>query len=94
MKTLLIILAITSMTACTKCVNCTRTWTTELYQDSAGVQINYYLRPIKEYEYFDVCGSSEIKNAEYPTTTITSQLGNDGTIYISRRTSTCNCTTN
>ncbi len=92
MKTVLLLVAIVSLNACTKCFNCTRTWTTETYQDSAGVQLNYVLSTAKDVEYFNVCGNDEVNNAEYPITELVSQVI-DGKTYYKRRISTCNCST-
>ena len=92
MKKLLIILSIASLYACTKCVNCKRTWTTETYNVTNGVTSDYYLSPVKEEEYFNVCGSDEVKNAEQPTTILTTMVDGEVIHYI-RKKSTCNCTT-
>ena len=92
MKKLFIILSIASLYGCTKCVNCTRTWTSETYSVTNGITSDYYLSTAREVEYFNVCGSAEIKNAEMPTTTLTSQVTGE-TTYYNRRKSTCNCTT-
>ena len=93
MKKLLIILSIISFYSCTKCANCARTWITETYNITNGVENDRVTQPLTEVEYFDVCGSSEIKNAEKAAAIITSQVIGGTTYYTSKK-STCNCTTN
>lgn len=87
-KPILFIIILT-LYSCTKCANCTRTWTYITYQ--IGNSGNYYTAGTTtgSTEKFDVCGSTEINNAEKTITTHT-QLNSTSYVDGSGK---CNCTT-
>lgn len=91
---LLATLIVSVLSSCTKCAECTRTYTLETYtQHPDGSRSGESFSNDYSVEQFDICGSSDIKNAERPVVQRFEQPIGNGDIVVSIITGNCNCTT-
>ena len=83
-----------SLISCTKCGECTRHYSSESYTETPdGQHLNVSINNDYMVETFDVCGSQDIKNAEKQTVQTFRQPTDNGNVFVSIVTGTCNCTT-